>query len=347
MKDTKQYLALCLTLFATQTTLLDDTGNDLSPEMKTYYSMELLEDAKPNLVHDQFGQKRPIPKNGGKTIEWRKFSSLPAATTPLTEGVTPAGNKLNVSALTATVNQYGDYITQSDVLELTAIDNTVLEATKILGAQAGVTLDTVIRNVLVAGTNVIYAPKVVTDKVTEVTSRAALAADSLISVDLVYKAVRKLKSMNVPTIGGKYIAIIHPDVAHDLMRSEEWKEAHKYASPEQIYNGEIGELAGVRFVESTQSKIWNDSSAESGATPAGLAVYGCLFFGADAYGVVDITGGGLEHIVKQKGSAGTADPLNQRSSVGWKAMQTAVILDQTRIVRVECTSSFSASATAN
>ncbi|MBQ6677941.1 MAG: N4-gp56 family major capsid protein, partial [Clostridia bacterium] len=115
------------------------TGNDLSAENKTYYDMRLLDEAGPQLVHDQFGQKRPIPKGSGKTIEFRKFDPLPKALVPLTEGVTPDGQPLNAHAVTATVNQYGDYITQSDVLELTALDNTILEATKLLGRQAGIT----------------------------------------------------------------------------------------------------------------------------------------------------------------------------------------------------------------
>ena len=313
-----------------QTTLLASEGNNLSAENKTFYSMQLLEEAKPNLVHNQFGQKRPIPKNNGKTIEWRKFSSLPAALEPLTEGVTPAGNKLNVSTVTAEVNQYGDYISQSDILELTAIDNTIVQATKILGAQAGLTLDTVVRDQLVAGTNVIFGGAAKT--------RSELTIDDKINVDLIYRAARNLKRQNVPTIGDSYVAIIHPDITYDLMRCEEWIEAHKYATPENIYNGEVGKIGKVRFVESTQSKIIKDGE---------VAVYCTLVLGADAYGVVDITGGGLEHIVKQKGSGGTADPLNQRSSIGWKAIQTAKILDETRIVRIETASSFSGSATAN
>ena len=139
-----------LQLFATQVTVQPS----LSAEMKTFYDMTLLDNAQANLVHDQFGQKKPIPKNGGKTIEFRKFAPLNKALTPLTEGVTPAGNSLSVSTITASVAQYGDYIKQSDVLELTALDNTILEATKLLGQQAGATLDTVTRNVLNGGTNV-------------------------------------------------------------------------------------------------------------------------------------------------------------------------------------------------
>ena len=301
--------ALNLQLFATQTT----TQDGLSAEMKTFYDMTLIDEASANLVHDQFGQKRPIPKNGGKTIEFRKFSPLAKATTPLTEGVTPSGNSLTVTNITATVQQYGDFIVQSDVLELTALDNTILEATKLLGRQAGATLDTVVRNVLQAGTNVTYCPKLAADGTeTAVTSRAGLDATAQLTVDVVNQVVAKPRAQNAPTINGKYVAIIHPYVAYDLMRDPAWIDAHKYAQPENLYEGELGEIGGVRFVQSTEAKVYTGTGC-----PTGLAVFGSLFFGEGAYGVTEIEGGGLETIVKQKGSAGTADPLNQRSSVGY------------------------------
>ena len=323
-----------LQLFAeVQTTLLDG----LSVEMKTFYDMTLLDEAQASLVHDQFAQKRPIPKNAGKTIEFRKFASLPKALTPLTEGVTPDGKSLNVTAITATVAQYGDYITQSDVLELTTIDNTILEATKLLGRQAGLTLDTVTRKVLQSGTNVTYCPKVAADGTeTEVTSRDALDNTCQLTVKVVQKVVAKLRGQNAPTINGKYVAIIHPYVAYDLMRDPEWSEAHKYAKPENLYEGEIGEIAGVRFVQTTEAKVFENG------------VFGSLFMGEGAYGVTEITGGGLQTIVKQKGSAGTADPLDQRSSVGWKAIKTAELLIPNYLVRVESKSAvFSSTAAAN
>ena len=299
-----------------QTTLL----SGLSAENKTFYDMTLLDEAQAALVHDQFAQKRPIPMNGGKTIEFRKFASLPKATTPLTEGVTPDGKSLNVTAITATVAQYGDYITQSDVLELTSIDNTIVEATKILGRQAGLTLDTVTRNVLQSGTNVTYCPK---SDGSEVTSRAGLDATCQLTVKVVQQVVAKLKGQNAPTINGKYVGIIHPYVAYSLMRDPEWIDAHKYAQPDNLFTGEIGEIAGVRFVETTEAKVY-----EGG-------VFGTLIMGANAYGVTEITGGGLQTIIKQKGSAGTADPLDQRSSIGWKAIKTAELLIPNYLVRVE------------
>lgn len=349
-----QYMKVNLQLLANevQTTLLSgDTGQsgNLSAEMKTFYDMTLIDEASAELVHDQFGQKKPIPKNGGKTIEFRKFAPLAKATTPLTEGVTPDGKSLNVSTVTATVSQYGDYITQSDVLELTALDNTILEATKLLGRQAGLTLDTVVRNILQSGTNVTYCPKYVKNTTsgkieeTAVTSRADLDKTAQLTVDVVQQVVAKLRAQNAPTINGKYVAIIHPYVAYDLMRDPEWIDAHKYANPTNLYEGEIGEIAGVRFVQTTEAKVYSGTGC-----PSGLAVFGSLFFGDGAYGVTEIAGGGLQTIVKQKGSAGTADPLDQRSSVGWKAIKTAELLIQNYLVRVEsCSARFSSTTTAN
>lgn len=420
-----------LQLFANHVNVTTDNGtaspyNDLSPEMKTFYDMLLIDEAQASLVHDQFGQKRPIPQGSGKTIEFRKFAPLAKALTPLTEGVTPDGSNLTVTAITAEVAQYGDYITQSDVLELTALDNTILEATKLLGRQAGMTLDTVTRNVLQSGTNVSFAGKWSGGTETDVTMREELDKTAVLKVDTIMRVVAKLRAANAPTINGKYIGIIHPYVAYDIMRDPEWVDAHKYAQPVNLYEGEIGEIAGVRFVQSTEAKIYagddltaasrtltvksNVSAATSvpvkeaitaddvaafnarankkiivgtaeytvasmtagaagsasitlaaaatiaanaviapeGGAGDGSAVFGSLFLGDGAYGVTEITGGGLTTIVKQKGSAGTADPLDQRSSVGWKAIKTAEILIPNYLVRVEsCSTRFSATAKAN
>lgn len=325
------YRKINLQLFAdpnTQTTLL----SGLTPEMKTFYDMTLIDEASPNLVHDQFGQKRPIPKNGGKKIEFRKFASLPKALTPLTEGVTPDGKSLTATTIEAEVSQYGDYITQSDVLELTSIDNTIVEATKVLGRQAGSTLDTITRNILHTATNQWFCPK---GDGTAVTTTAGLDDTCVLTVDMIKRVVADLKANNAPKINGDYVAIIHPFVAYDLMTDPEWIDAHKYAKPDNIYEGEIGKVSGVRFVESSEAKIYTGG------------VFGTLILADGAYGVTEITGGGLQTIVKQKGSAGTADPLDQRSSVGWKAMKTAEILVQPYMALVYSKSKLSAKAQEN
>lgn len=318
------------------------TYNDLSAEMKTYYDLKLLDEAGPNLVHDQFGQKRPIPAGNGKTIEFRKFTALPDALTPLTEGVTPDGQRLDVNAITATVSQYGDYVTQSDILELTAIDNTIVEATKLLGEQAGITLDKVVRNVLVTGTNVMFCPKWSGSTSSAVSARTGLDATAKLTVDVLEEAAARLKAQNARTFDGYFVAIAHPYVLHDIRRDPEWIDAHKYAQPEEIYTGEVGRIAGIRFVESTNAKIWKGGSTE----PSNLAVFGTLIFGKDAYGVTEVTGGGLETIVKTKEQIG--GPLNQYSSVGWKAIRTAEILNDAYMIRIECCSpKFSSIASAN
>ena len=321
-----------LQLFAGNPNTNVTTDSGLSVENKTHYDMTLIDEAAPLLVHDQFGQKRPIPKNGGKRIEFRKYASLPKATTPLTEGVTPDGSKLSVTSIEAEVAQYGNYVTLSDILDLTAIDNNVVEATKICGRQAGLTLDTITRNVLQACPNVWYAPK---GDGTAVTARTGLDNTCKLTVKTVKRVAAWLKANNAPKIDGSYVSIIHPYAAFDLMEDPEWKYPHQYQDTTNIYEGEIGKIAGVRFVESSEALVLTGG------------IYSTLFIADGAYGVTEITGGGLETIIKQLGSSGVADALNQRSSVGWKATKTAEILIPAYLVRVESKGEFSGEATAN
>ena len=319
----KYFVNYDLQLFAELNT--QTTGTEtLSPEMKVYYSDYLIDNAVPKLVHDQFGQKHPIPKNGGKQIEFRKYSPLPKLLTPLTEGVTPDGQSLTVTTITAEVAQYGGYITLSDMLMLTAIDNNLVQATKLLGNQAGATLDTITREVLNGGTNVIYAG-----------GGASRTAAGKLGVDDILRAARALKVQNADKIDGSYVAIIHPDVAYDLMNDERWEAVKTYCDPKDWYEGEIGRIGGVRFVETTEAKIFVGGAA-------GTAIYSTLVLGDNAYGVTEIEGGGLEHIVKQLGSAGTADALNQRATVGWKATKVAERLVEQFMVRIESIGSFDA-----
>ncbi len=402
-----------LQLFAVQTTDMDDPGNDLSPGMRTFYDETLIDIVGPKLVHNQDAVKKPIPANGGKKIQFRGFNPLPKALVALTEGVTPAGNKLDMFMIQAEVSQYGDYVMVSDLLKLTHVDPVITESLELLGDQAGVTLDTLTRNVLVGGTNVMYAPKIdaSTHAETEVTSRAALDGTAQLTVDLVDQVVAELEAANVPKFDdGFYHAIIHPYTKYVIMKDEMWREPHKYVDTQAIYDGEIGEIGGVRFKISSEAKIWsgedlasdsrtltlaanisgavtsisfsggtveadaligrkimingvvatvtdntdstitvastNFGTGTSGTTKIypgeagkdGLAVFGCLFYGKGAYGTTEVTGGGLETFVKQLGSAGSADPLNQRASVGWKATHTAEILHPDYLIRVECCS---------
>ena len=434
-----------LTLFSSGTNVMTTEGamniqsgelseNSLTLDMKTYYSDFLIDNAEPALVHAQFGQKRPIPRNGGKTVEFRRYSALPKASAPLVEGVTPAGTSMEMSTVRASVYQYGAYIELSDMLLMTAIDNNVLEATKLLGSQAGRTIDSVIRDVLVSsGTNVQYGEGSVSSRIELGGGEAE--GNHYLSVDCIRRAARSLKAKNVEKIDGSYVAIIHPDAAYDLMNDPEWEKPKSYCDPDGLYNGEIGRIAGVRFVESSEAKIieadvlvsesgskyltvasyaenssvgsasvgestkyaltvsdtlttedaakligkelqlYDESEATvetvkvagvnveskcvylenapvssaygagdkayaANAGRLGRDVYCTLVIGANAYGVIDIIGGGLEHIVKQLGSAGTGDPINQRATVGWKAAISACVLAEEAMVRIETASTF-------
>ena len=228
---------------------------------------------------------------------------------------------------------------------LTAIDNNVVQATRILASQAGRTLDSLTRDVLAGGTNVIYAPKVGADGAeTAVTSRTALTLDCKLTPKLFFQAAAQLGAMNADTLGDSYVAIIHPYAAYDLKTCKEWIEVHKYADPEAMYRGEIGKLGNIRFIETSEAKIWKDETCPANGDGY-YAVFGTLVLGAHAYGVTELEGGGLEHIVKQLGYGD--DPLNQRASVGWKGMRAAERLVEQYMVRIESLSSYSASAAAN
>ena len=168
-----------------------NTTETMSAEMKIFY--------EPRLVHDQFADYYPVPVGGGKTIEFRKYDSLPKATTPLEEGVTPDGQALNVSVVKSDLHQYGGWTPLTDVLQMTAIDNNVVQATRILASQAGRTLDTITREVLAGGTNVIYAPKVTDSGETAVTSRKDLTLDCKLTPKLFFQAAAQLGAMNADT----------------------------------------------------------------------------------------------------------------------------------------------------
>lgn len=229
------------------------TQESLSPEIKEFYNTRLIDNAEPNLVHDQFGDEYDIPSGTGSTLEYRKFSSLPKATEPLVEGVTKAGNKLSVSAIKGEVHQYGDYIKSSDIIQMTAADPIVVQKTKLLGSQAGRTLDTITREVINSGYNVFYAPK---ENGTEVLSRAQLTDDCRLTPDVVFRCQAQLEAMNAEPINGSYVGIIHPYAAYDLMRfKDEWINVIKYAKPENYFRGEIGMIGNVRFVKSSEAKI--------------------------------------------------------------------------------------------
>ena len=305
------------------------TQSSLSPTMKTFYDTTLLENAREQMVFTQFGKKQAMK---GNKVEWRKFNTFAKAMTPLTEGVIPTGQTFGMTNIEGTITQHGDFTAVSDRLELESYDDVIFGATEEMGAAEGETYDTLTRNILVAGNSVLYAP----NGNTEVDSRANVTADCKLTPDVVNRAATWLKKNKAPKIDGYYVALIHPSVAYDLRNSDEWKEYHKYSNVAPIYKGEIGDLHGVRFIETNEAKIWKDGDS---------AVYATLFLGKDAFGILDPEGEGMEMIVKPKGQIG--GPLEQFSTIGYKFCHGAKILYQERMLRVESGSFYSAIDEAN
>ena len=302
-----------------------------------FYDRNTLERALPTCVHDIFGQQRPLPAKNSTSIKFRRYNSLAAATTALTEGVTPSGKQLSVTDVTDTIAQYGDFVSITDVLDMTDLDNTVKEATDVLGEQAGNTLDQVWRDKLVAGTNVYYANAV---------ANRGLVNTAPTTTDL-DKVIKTLKNQNakyfVEMIEGStkisttpirpaFFAIVHPETTAILEGLTGFKSVETYASQNGVYPTEIGAYKNLRFIETTNAKIFTGAGASS------KDVYAMLVFAKNAYGVIPMRGAkNIETYVKPLGSAGASDPLNQISTVGWKAWTTAKILNDSFMVRYEHT----------
>jgi len=326
---------------------LQTTGSaGLSDDMKTFYNRDLLERTVLKILHGMWGQANNIPRNGGRIIEWRKFSALSTATTPLIEGTLYSDLKnLTVTAITGTVDQYGDAIGFSDYVDVVAIDPLLAEATKILSEQAVQTIDELIRDVLVAGTTVNYA--------NGAANRAAVAANddfanmdgagstqtggSLVDIRTI---VLDMELNRARRIGGFYQAITHPRVMFDIQQTTEWREQQLYGRTQRQQQGglgnvtegpsPVGEIYGVQFWVTDVAKVF------SGAGAGSIDVYSILVFGEDAFGSVNLAEGNLQTIFKPLGSAGTADPLDQQQTMGWKVLFGTKILQQAFMLRYEC-----------
>lgn len=303
--------------------MANQTLATITQENKTFYDRTLLDRLLPLLTYSEYGQKKPFNKNEGDTINFRRFNTLAVATTPLTEGVVPSGNSLSITAVTATVSQYGDFVTVTDKLDMLGIDPVITETSQLFAEQSANTLDQVARDIVVAGTTVQYAGGAA--------SRILTAQSNVMTGSEIKKAVRTLRRNNALPVDGKsFIGIIGPDVEYDLISDTMWQDVSKYSAAEQIFDGELGKLYGVKFIRTSNAKKF------AGAGASGCDIYASMIIGKNAYGIVDVGGGSKpEIIVKEAGSAGTADPLNQQASIGWKAMMTAVRIQELAMCRIE------------
>lgn len=318
--------------------MANTTKTQIPNEQTEWYDKRLLTRAIPLFLHTMFGQVRDIPRKAGTTtIKFRRYGNLSAATTPLSEGITPAGSQLSVTDITATVLQYGDFITITDVLDFTSADPILTETAEILGDQAGDTLDQVTRDVLAAGTAVTYANG---------TARTDVGSSHLITSTLVRQVVRTMKIANARRIttmvdpdtgyattpvNACYVAICHPKTTYNLKVESGggFLPVEKYANKANLMQGEVGALDEVRFIETSNAKVFTGGGASS------IDVYATLFFAQNAYGITRISGESLKNIVKPLGTAGSADPLDQRATSGWKGTHVAKILNDAFMHRLE------------
>lgn len=299
------------------------TSSALSAGMQTYYNRELLRTFEPNLVHLQFGDEHRMPPHSGLVMNMRKLIPLETNTKALSEGDPGESVMLAETEVTVQLQQYGEYARCTDKLDLTHLDMDIMRRTKLFGDAGARSIDAVVREELAKCANVIYAGGKA--------SRAELtAADKLTSREL-RKAVKTLKKNHAQTFGGYFVAIIGPDTLYDLQEDEAFVKVSQYQDKENIYTGEVGRLFGVRLVETTEAKIFE------GAGASGADVASVIVLGQYAYGVTSLKGAKPRVIVKPAGSAGTADPLDQISTVGWKMDGFgAKLLQPEYAVRIEC-----------
>lgn len=318
------------------------TYGDISPRTAAYAEKELLKRGLPFLVLEKFGQAKPLPENSTKVMKFRRYNALPNTPQALTEGVTPTGQTLTVTDVTATLTQYGDRITITDVILDTHEDQTLNESVNLLGEQAAQMIEKMRFGVLKAGTNVIYA-----------NGAARTDVNTAISITLQRRAVRALKRQNArfitsivrstPSYGTEnvapgYVALIHPDLEADVRQLTGFVPAEKYGSMTPWEN-ELGKCEDVRYVSSTIFAPWTDAGGLKGTmlstTGTNADVYPVLFVGRDAYAIIALKGmfALTPMVVNPKPS--DSDPLAQRGHVGWKAMQTCVILNDSWLVRAE------------
>lgn len=299
------------------------TSSALSAGMQTYYNRELLRTFEPNLVHLQFGDEHRMPPHSGLVMNMRKLIPLETNTKALSEGDPGESVMLAETEVTVQLQQYGEYARCTDKLDLTHLDMDIMRRTKLFGDAGARSIDAVVREELAKCANVIYAGGKA--------SRAELtAADKLTSREL-RKAVKTLKKNHAQTFGGYFVAIIGPDTMYDLQEDEAFVKVSQYQDKENIYTGEVGRLFGVRLVETTEAKIFE------GAGASGADVASVIVLGQYAYGVTSLKGAKPRVIVKSAGSAGTADPLDQISTVGWKMDGFgAKLLQPEYAVRIEC-----------
>lgn len=330
---------------------------DISPRTAAYVMKQLLERAQPYMVLERFGQNYPIPTNNTKTAKFRRYFLqgatgsagqsggnyyVPLALTPLVEGVTPSGNRLASQDYTVQLSQYGDYVTISDVVQDTHEDPVLQQATQIMSEQAALTIETIRYNILKAGTNVYYANgtarSAVNTPITTDIQRRITTALLRQQAKPIQQAVASSANFRTEPIEAAFIALVHPDLETDIRSMNGFVNTKQYGTVTPFEN-EIGSVERVRYLSSTIFAPWADAGGAKGlmrsTSGTSADVYPILYLARDAYGIVPLKGKDsiTPMVVNPKPAPG--DPLAQRGTVGWKAWQSAVILQDAYLIRAE------------
>lgn len=337
---------------------------DISPRTAAYAVSELLKRGMPYLVLEKFGQTYPIPNNSTKVAKFRRYFltgstgaaadgnaanawSVPLAIAPLAEGVTPQGRSLANQDYTVTLQQYGDFATITDVIMDTHEDRVLQQMTEVLGEQAAITIETVRYNVLKAGTNVFWSNGGVRTSVNTPVSldlqRQVTTGLLRQNAKLITNVVKSTPDFRTEPIEAAFIGLVHPDLETDVRKMSGFIPVKQYGNGSSPFENEIGSVERVRYLSSTVFTPFADgggAKAGSGTTMRSTTgtnsdVYPILYIGRDAYGIVPLKGKDslTPMVVNPKPAPG--DPLAQRGTVGWKAYQAAVILNDAWMARAE------------
>ena len=317
--------------------------SDISYRVTAYADRRLLTRAIPNNILGQFGQTRSLPSKSTKTINFRRYNKLAVATTPLQEGVTPSGKTLTKTDLVANIQQFGDWVGFTDVIQDTMDDPILGEMTDILGEQAAETYDVLRSGELTGGTNVLY---------TNGTARTSV--NTVVSRDLFRTAVRTLKGqeakkimqkieggpkINTYPVAACYPCVVHANLQPDIERCDGFVPVEQYASSGNIFEGEFGKIGEVRFIIDNNLKPWTDAGGLAATygvlstTGSAADVYPMLIFGRDAYGIIPLAGKNAVSTYVNNPKAITGDELAQRGSIGWKGWTATKILQDLWMLR--------------
>jgi N4-gp56 family major capsid protein len=264
-------------------------GVILSGAVREVYSREIMFQAQPLLVTAQFAdQKTELGRERGDTIKFTKYDDL-RGNAKLSEVEPVPATHLSASQVAIQVDEYGFSVQESERLLRTAWDDVLGRATMLLGQHYGRTVDAMVQDEYLA------AGSLQTIVVGGGANRAALGASNTLSVKAIKDAVEILAVNKAPKINGAYVCLLHPHQSRGLRDDPAWLDAHKYARPEEIFMGEIGMIEGVRFIETTHSRVIKAAtgavyrdSAPTGATEAvfnaTFDTYQASLFGANAVG---------------------------------------------------------------